>query len=291
MKFLNVYFLQCYILSLLLSLPLKAYLDVSKRDDLLKTLILDTFTEVAKSKTGWIEGGKDVYYFLQAATSEFITALIKDRPEQKEFFLLDLGAGLFQWGDGMATAINKRKDLPADITVHILSVVGEDFGKDYSKESPERNGKCIVYKIGKFPIENLIEAFKEILPVLKLDPKSVMFDLIVSQWTFLHLIDPLGTLVQAYNLLRPTTGLMLMHGFPVFFESAHLEQKPESSRALKESVVDALALGNGPFLVYNNPNSSEPYVQFFMRRQDEQTLNLPLSYGSIAQEHIPGTTT
>ena len=41
-------------------------------------------------------------------------------------------------------------------------------------------------------------------------------DLIVSRYTFIHLRDPAGTFLQAYNQLRPKTGLIFTDGFHTY---------------------------------------------------------------------------
>jgi hypothetical protein len=38
-------------------------------------------------------------------------------------------------------------------------------------------------------------------------------DLIVSRFSLRHMIDPIGTMLQAYDLLKPNTGLILTDDF------------------------------------------------------------------------------
>lgn len=160
--------------------------------------------------------------------------------------------------------------------------------------------KCIQYNIGNFQIENMLEQFDALsstdFPIKDLDKKV---DVIFSSFTFIHLIDPLGTLIQAYSLLRPKTGCILMDGF---YYSIPKEDRPGSpgrptvNEKLKASAVvgnfdvesniyiyELLLSLNLPFLI-NGQSHAASLNHFMLQRPDEKELELPLNYIGI-QSH------
>lgn len=158
-------------------------------------------------------------------------------------------------------------------------------------------GKCTQYNIGNFQIENMLEQFYALpstdFPIKELD-KQV--DVIFSSFTFIHLIDPLGTLLQAYSLLRPKTGCILMDGFyysipkedePNYPGMALLNEKFRSSAkkfdfdvAANVHLYELLLSLNLPFLL-NGQNVAASLNQFMLQRPDEKELELPLNYIGI----------
>ena len=87
---------------------------------------------------------------------------------------------------------------------HVIGVTGEGYPHD----EIEVNGNVTTHKISGFKLENLLESF----PKFNLDlVDSVEF--VASFWTLQHLVDPLGTLEQAYHLLTPGNGFLFGTGF------------------------------------------------------------------------------
>lgn len=102
-------------------------------------------------------------------------------------------------------------------------------------------------------------------------PKKI--DLALSRWCFRHLVDPMGTFVQAFNLLRPKTGLIIMDGF--FWEQA---DRPTKSYNL--NVRQLLEDTKAPYLFC--PFSLQHSLdRFILRRPDDKDCALPLSYKAI----------
>lgn len=124
---------------------------------------------------------------------------------QTEFIFVDIGAGNFSWGRAIAGFINDHPIIFKKIKkVDIFSLRGE---KNLDKPIIER-GVCILYEYGSFAIENLIDEFID----KKMDLTNKV-DLIISSWCFRHLVDPVGTLMQSYELLKATTGLLIIDSF------------------------------------------------------------------------------
>ncbi len=186
-------------------------------------------------------------------------------PEQKDFYFLDIGAGKFGWAGGTADYLNIQTDIPDDVNIHIISITGENHGPIDVQEL----GRCKLYNISAFKIESLKKSFEEIRNDLGFDLAEKL-DLIVSSFTFIHLHDPVGTFVQAYNLLRPKNGYILMEGIPVFFQGHDIEQLPFN-------LIDLLVMTKAPFLI--GPGNGQRWIEsFLLKRPNELPLALPLKY-------------
>src|SRR5688572_3525899 len=72
--------------------------------------------------SSWYYNGEysDCYAMCGIDEYSLLAGLIKNNPEQKEFYVLDIGAGKFGFGRGLAYFINNIKGLPEDIKIHIL---------------------------------------------------------------------------------------------------------------------------------------------------------------------------
>lgn len=245
-------------------------LDSSQRPEILKKVSQRSFKKLSSSGgKNWAYQGEATGYSIMAIdAASFAHMLIKTAPkEQKEFYLLDIGAGTFGWARGTADYLNRQADIPNDITIHIVSVTGENHGPLHIAQS----GRCKIYNISAFKIEDLKESFEKLREELGFD-YIANFDLIVSSFTFIHLHDPVGTFVQAYDLLRPKTGYVLMEGMPVFFEE-QIDQEQ-----LVYTLIDFLVMTKAPFLI--GPGHGQRWIEsFLVNRFDENPLELPLAYG------------
>jgi SAM-dependent methyltransferase len=240
-------------------------LKVSDRPESLKNMISESFHVVSSNQKKWLYNGSKYYCFMGIDPLSLIQEKIKASPSQKDFYLLDIGAGQFDWGKTTAAEINAQKDLPNDIKVHIFSVTGEDYGPMQVQEE----GRCKTYNIGSFKIEDLQKGFEEILPSLSLKG-PLLFDLIVSAYTFMHVHDPVGLFVQSYDMLRPGDGTMLMHGFPVSFGAADYSQ-------WNANMAYLLHYTKAPFLIGKSTEVRE-IAPFLLKRPDDKPLNLPFQY-------------
>lgn len=227
--------------------------------------VFNRLKEDVRSQWG-VYNGRDEYRLLTLKDQHLVKKIIKDSPTQKEFIFLDIGAGDFQWGRQLCRFLNKQVDLPSDISVHIISIRGEG-GKGRLKEL----GKCKVYELTAFKVENLFSEFKS----RGLDFERKV-DLATSSWCFRHLVDPLGTFIQTYDLLRPHQGMLLMDGF--FYHDAHLKyQDPPCPDEANAQLVNILVHLRAPFLLipYNKLGS---LWQFLIKKSDANPCQLPMSY-------------
>ncbi|MBT6528792.1 class I SAM-dependent methyltransferase, partial [bacterium] len=263
-----------------------AKLNPKNRPDNLQFSINDNFESLGKFSR-WNFDGQSSYSIMQINTTDLAKTIIKTAPKnQKIFYILDLGAGHFQWGNTLFEKLNELADkgeLPSDITVNIVSVVGEKYVTEI-----EEAGICKKYNIANFKVEDLDLSLGRFL--YKQDPdnfeENPQFDLIVSQYCFIHLNDPVGTFAQAYNLLRPKSGLMLMQYFAVIDDNVSADDlyRIEGNRA----IIDFLLNTKAPFLIGAWGDNRLPY-EFLLRRPDDASLNLPMEYASTLDLKLANT--
>jgi SAM-dependent methyltransferase len=252
------------------SVQISTYLKWQDRPDNLKSREQEIFKILAHQvMSHWEYNGSEFYTIMDVAEEKLIHHLITSNHMQKEFYFLDIGAGKFQWGNSLAENINNFSDIPNDVKVHIIGVRGEQFqGPEYSNI-----GKCHIYKFGKFNIENLETSFKS--KGLELNGK---IDGIFTRWCFRHLVDPVGTLQQAYDLLK-IKGLFFGDGFFYGLKGKH-EQHETIIKAGIKNMAKLLLDMKVQFLI-------EPYIlnhalhRFVFRKDTDEPLKLPLQYHGV----------
>lgn len=170
------------------------------------------------TKSGWgAFNGSDTYGIGGIKEHKLMRKIILEAPaECKDFYALDIGAGNYQWGRKLAKYLNAKKDIPKDVTIHIIGIRGE---RNLDKAVTEL-GQCKLYEFGQFQIETIMDEFQK--RGLQLANKV---DLIISSWCFRHLVDPIGTFTQTYDLLRPKTGYLLIDGFFFLHENEKMDEK------------------------------------------------------------------
>lgn len=248
-------------------------LNISDRSEYLKNLISRSFDTVSSNQKKWLYNGAKYYCFLGIDPLSILQEKIKSKPSQKDFYVLDIGAGQFDWGKTTAAEINANKDLPNDINVHIISVTGENYGP----VKVHQEGRCKTYDVSAFEIENLQKSLQKTLPELSLE-SPLFFDLVVSAYTFIHVHDPVGLFAQTYDLLRPGEGMMLMHGFPV---SRSINSGVNWDASLTYLLHDTKA----PYLIGKSTAVRE-IAPFLLKRPDDKPLNLPYAYNGITNVEV-----
>ena len=245
------------------------YLDSNERPDEIKHYITEVFNEISKEQeSNWkAYNGATRYHICQIDEYHLIKKIIQQAPsDQKEFNFLDIGAGNFDWNNGLAKFINAQEDIASDIKVNIIGVRGEK----YLGDRVVKNGKATVYNLGAFKIEDIYQQFKE----MGLDLENNV-DLMITNWTFRHLVDPLGTFVQAYKLLKPMSGLFLFDGFAFLTEKAELT--PDS---IINNMLDMLFLSNERFINTNYP-SGGTFDHFILQKSNADSCKLPYQYKKL----------
>lgn len=253
------------------NMDLESYLNHENRPLSVQNKIDDVFNKLkinTKPKDCWNYDGSDFYEILGVNDHAIIKKIIKESPSpQTDFYFIDIGAGNFSWGNNLVKFINTT-DFSKDIRVHIIGVTGENTGE------PEVSiqEKCTIYKFSAFKIEDLSNVFKQKIPTLE-----GKVDLIVSKWTFRHLVDPVGTFIQAYNMLRPITGLLMMDGFffsdsDEYFDLGKVNMDDDFRKLLEELGVPFVI---SPYFVNRSLN------HFSLKKPDNQPCKLPMNYNTL----------
>jgi hypothetical protein len=263
----NFKFVMIAFMIMCINLQASEHLDWQDRPEMLNLKIESCFSELSNRTSGhWNFNGKVHYTIAGVEEEKLAHHLIISQPNQKDFYFLDMGAGDFQWGTHLANYINERKDIAErEMKVHIIGIRGEQS----LEPEVSVNGKCIIYKLGSFKIEELETAFKT--RGYQLQNKM---DLIISSWTFRHLVDPVGTLVQAYNHLKPGIGLFLFDGF---FCGYHSQKDPLGGMTPYLNMAMLLLDTKAPFLI-DPDDGTRALNNFILKRNSEESLKLPLHY-------------
>lgn len=209
--------------------------------------------------------GSETYGIGNIKEHKLMRTLILGAPRCKDFYALDIGAGNYQWGRGLAKYLNKKKDIPKDVTIHIIGIRGET---NLDKAVTEL-GQCKLYEFGKFQVETLRDEFQK--RGLQLANKV---DLVVSSWCFRHLVDPVGTFTQTYDLLRPKTGHLLIDGFFFLHENEKMDDKSVNFNArMTQLCLETQA----PFLTHRH-NCNRSLDHFIVNKPDDRPCHLNKQY-------------
>ncbi len=233
----------------------------------------EKFGELAcQLDSSWHVNGSDHYHLCRIDEHAWFTTFIKNRyPKRKDFYAMDIGAGNFFLAKALAETINQDSDLPEDISVTIVSLRGESIQGEKCVQTQE--GKCLMLYFGAFKVENLFEEFKN----RNFDFENKV-DLILSSWTFRHLIDPMGTLIQTYSLLRPETGLLLMDDFFLFYENQTLDQNTLREMSQK-NMIPLLLDSKVTFMIKENCLLQS--IQMAFKRKNFDPLHIALDYKTV----------
>lgn len=193
-----------------------AFLDVNDRPEELRAAITNKYQAlVNRGSLSWSYNGADKYRMAGVDDDAVVKKLVDTYPHQKVFNFLDVGAGDHSWAKARVTYLNSEFS-GQGIYFNIFSLTGDNYKEDGYEERAgvnvveEQIGVCSLYKLSAFPVENLIEKLKE-LGYFEMLSNHV--DLTVSAFTLMHLVDPVGTFLQMYNLARPNQGLIFIENF------------------------------------------------------------------------------
>lgn len=136
----------------------------------------------------YISHGRDMYTFnLHMYTSDDIISALFSPDPKRHYTILDVGAGTGAMSKKIAK-VNPDKD----ITLNAVSAY------DYRSQDYPIEG---INYLAPADAENIANYYS---------PNSQ--DLIISNLTMVHLVDPLGTIAQMYEILAPE-GLMVLDSF------------------------------------------------------------------------------
>ncbi len=215
-----------------------AYLSWKERTSEINRAISSAFETIAhNTKCEYLFNGRDAYRIGGIKERKLMRKIIREASSgTKDFYALDIGAGNFQWGRALAKYLNTKKDIPKDVTIHIIGIRGETN----LDQAVTKLGQCRLYELGQFQVETLMDEFQK--RGFQLANKV---DLVVSNWCFRHLVDPVGTFTQTYDLLRPKTGYLLLDGFFFLHENETMRGK---SIDFNKSMIRLCLETRAPFL-------------------------------------------
>lgn len=244
------------------------YLDWTQRSVEVQKAIDSSFSRLTSDTSSqWgAYNGRD-WYFGWIKEYLLLTTLIDQAPAgQTVITVIDIGAGDFQWGRELAKRLNEDKWIRPGITIQIINVRGESCTDTIIEE-----GRCKVYYLGNFKVEELHSELRK----RKIFVENQV-DLIVSKWCFTHLVDPVGTYQQTFNLLRPDTGIFLGHGFQFFLNSQTDDWDSWKSCGTRKTNMKRLIIDTkAPALLRGSDSPRDP-DEFIVQRLGEFPLKLSM---------------
>lgn len=212
-----------------------------------------------------LDYGTDYFVY----SHDLVKAILESAPkEQKDFYIVDIGAGYGGFNNGAAKTI-KKMHLADDIHVHLIGLTAQDH-VPYTKEVESLN--ITKYLFSNFNAENFSAKLSQ-LHDAGVDIQNKI-DLVVSNFTFTHIIDPIGTLIQVHDNLRENTGMILLDYFSI---NGQLESGETTSLAIHEM----LAMTNAQFVTAKVPFGDYKLRYVLIRRVGDTRLHIPFSYGPV----------
>jgi|JI9StandDraft_1071089.scaffolds.fasta_scaffold71999_1 hypothetical protein len=243
--------------------PATAFLTPKDRPSPLKARIDTAFRQVEGKSFGsnWGRFGSKNYQLCAIEPAAILKALIGKEPLRQVFYVVDVGTNSI-WSRSLSKHLNKDEELTSrDLTIHIFDLGGEKLSEDLLPE--ERSGICHIHRYGSFKIEELSLAFSE---------KGVNLrdrvDLCVTRCCLTHLCDPVGTLLQMLDLIRPGSGLLFADEFAYYSESA------SSRRITLRNTLRILLHTRIPFL----QGYFKDQMTYIVQKPRDTAILLPLAY-------------
>lgn len=164
-----------------------------KRPDHFIEAIDNAYNNVKRMKQGYVWTGNERYLFEHGSDQINTHQVLEKTTFKPPITVLDIGTAGGQF-------ILKNDSSLEGKYKHFISVYGISATDDRDKNSTIPDEKYI-----EGNAENLAE-LKKITPLT--------FDYIFSSKTFIHLIDPIGTLIRSYDKLKPG-GILMVDGFTI----------------------------------------------------------------------------
>lgn len=247
------------------------YLDINDRPKAVRDAIAKKYLELATSEVkGWSYNGAEKYKMMNIDDDAVVKRIVEAHPEQKIFNLLDVGAGDHRWANARVKFLNAEDFAGRDVHFNIFSLTGDNYKEDGHvvragvNVVEQHEGVCSLYRLSAFPVETIIEKLTELG---YFETLSMQVDLTVSAYTLFHLVDPVGTFLQLYNLARPNSGLIFVENF--FRMSSH-------DTALVEDFLSQTQLE-----FFNRYGSNA----FVVRRSSEENGKFPFNY-DVEDENV-----
>lgn len=252
------------------------HLSYKDRPEELKVVVENSFKAVSQDTvSSWGIYNGSVQYNLFGNNSEYkILDKYVCSSMKKEFYVLDIGAGNFQFSNALVKHIQANSIYNQKI-VHIFSIRGE-LNKDIEVIN---HSNIFQYNFGSFAIENIeCEFIKR-----GFDMKGKI-DFAVSHFTFLHFADPLGTFVQVFDLLNENAILTtdtFRYNIKSTGDNLIAEDKYSSTLMLAGFLIDM-----GHKVLLHDCSSGRSYPRIAVKKCNNKDLEIPLEYFDINQSNI-----
>lgn len=243
-----------------------------KRPPEVNSAIKEVFEDLAiKPDSEWtMFNGNTEYLLANVKEQVLIKTMIENnykQHNQKEFWILDIGAGDFSWGKALADYLNQELTID-EIVVNIINVRGEKN----TKEEIFTDGKCKMYNLGQFKIEEMITAFEDRnLHLIH------QVDFMTSHACLQHLVDATGTFAQAYELLKPITGYFSFNDFNLFIQYEENQQPQFNLKHTMRMLIEADLV----FLMAMKGDSNYP-TQYVIKKKNTDPCMINLEYSHVS---------
>jgi len=243
---------------------------LGSRPEKVQAAVNEAFDKIKeKSIESWLYNGQSCYWLLGFHDEDLLRNLALENNDKQDIYVMDVGCGMGDWGEHAMKIFSSEACNKTGKHFHIFNITG---GKECNETVLQKNNVTL-YQFNQFKMENIDEELTK--RGFNLEGK---FDLIVSNWTLRHLVDPFGTLKRIYNLLKPLQGMFMSNGFLFKFnDSEEIEAFPHQKNANILSGINAASL-------FRDWNHGRDVDQFLLVRNDSQELEIPLEYsGNICK--------
>ncbi|GEM_PF-2948486 len=233
----------------------------SKRPSHFEKEIQKKFDAIPRIKGGYVWTGNSNYSFhFDNELSLHTQAILKTAPQQGSIQTLDIGTS-----DGSFILTNdsslKESPITSGQSSHVYGISATD---ERSSKQPIPDEKYILGNA-----ENLTQTLSKPDTLA-----SLKFNYIFSHKTFLHFVDPLGALVQAYDKLVPG-GILVVDEFSV----------PGCGDCLQDIVKHLRNEGHCLAVSYNNMTGK---IEQFCIMKTDIPLKFPVTYHDSKLEYQAG---
>jgi hypothetical protein len=211
---------------------------------------------------GWCSGydGDAEYRFCKIKLSIALRIYIDSHPTQNEFLVLIIGARNCLISKNLVNLINNEY-AQRQIHVSFFNLQQENPKGPDQQEA----GLCTIHYIKHCNFERLSERLEKYSLTNRID-------LCASQLCFRFLVDPLGTLVQAYDLLRPN-GLLFMDDFVFRFEGQTVTSGSYAN------ILAILKFIDTPFAIWGD--RCKVSCQFVLQKNKPGRAEIPVLYSHV----------
>lgn len=229
------------------------------------------FKRLNQKSINWgLFDGTGFYNLMNLEEKHLIKNLANRDDSRTDIYLVDVGAAKGGWGRDVESFI-KEELSNCEKHFHIFSLTG---GNELKEEIVE-DENVTHYRLSQFKIENIgSELLKRGYNL------SGKVDLMVSNWTLRHLVDPFGTLEDMYGLLNPHHGILLSTGFRFMMMDSIGSPiyNDFRSRVMSTNQCWATLSLTSTTCVFRHSIDSAGIGQFMLIRTNDHLLNLQLDY-------------